>query len=266
MILPELHGKLQQTGMFVYSAFDNQYFDEFAEPLVNSVLQNTKQGLHLHIYNPREDQLASLENKKRISYTWEYTAPDLFDRATNLLIERAKIPPLDDELRRSENAMGKSTDTHLRDRMQKTYYACARFIRMAQLVETPCEALMIDSDAVVRNQIPLLDPANDIYLHRIDGRKARFLAGGIYLTNCDAAVKFINHYAQQLTEKLSNDYMYWGLDQDILENLVPQYIWGRLPRELIDWNMTKQGIIWTAKGTRKDDETFQQECNRYRTR
>ena len=182
MILPELHGKLQQTGRFVYSAFDEKYFDDYAEPLINSIKQNTQQGVHLHVYNPRPDQLEFLESCTGVGYSWEHTALDLFDRATNLLIERARIPPLDEELRRSENAMGKSTDTHLRDRIQKTYYACARFIRMAQLLEQPCEALMIDSDAVVRSQIPKLDSAVDVYLHRIDGRKARFLAGGIY--NC----------------------------------------------------------------------------------
>jgi hypothetical protein len=51
--------------------------------------------------------------------------------------------------------MGKGRDANVLERMQKTYYACARFIRLAQLFHSTT-ALCVDVDAVVRKSIPNL--------------------------------------------------------------------------------------------------------------
>jgi hypothetical protein len=59
------------------------------------------------------------------------------------------------------------------------------------------------------------------------------------------------------------DYVYWGLDQDILDQIVPQYNHGQLPMSMIDWNMAPDSVVWTAKGTRKEDVKFLDEKKKY---
>ena len=63
---------------------------------------------------------------------------------------------------------------------------------------------------------------------------------------------------------IQRDIIYWSLDQDILDNIVPSYVYKELPRSYIDWNMLPTSIIWTAKGKRKDLEIFKLEKEKYK--
>jgi hypothetical protein len=177
------------------------------------------------------------------------------------------VPPPADALRKSQldrtvNAMGKGNDINLHHRMQKTYYACARFIRLAELARNR-RFMSMDVDALVRRPLPPLGSEYDFYLHKITGRKARILAGGMYVHPQGRSQEFLDEYARELTASLQNDYIYWGLDQDILDRIVPKYVSGHLPITLIDWDMRPDSVIWTAKGTRKDAPTFVNEKRRY---
>ena len=147
--------------------------------------------------------------------------------------------------------------------MQKTYYACARFIRLADLLDLGLPILSIDVDAVVRSDPQHLSAEHDFYLHKITGRKARILAGGMYLHPTLGTQQFLQEYAQALKTKFSDNYVYWGLDQDLLDKIVPKYNHGHLPMSYIDWNMQDSSCIWTAKGTRKDDAVFISEKQKY---
>ena len=139
---------------------------------------------------------------------------------------------------------------------RSTYYACARFIRLADIFDGAVFAC--DIDAVVRKPIPKLKK-QDFYLHQIFGSKARFLAGGLYLNN-DV---FLKQYTNDLWDNIEQDRLYWSIDQDLLDPCVPQYNYGQLPMELIDWEMRTDSVIWTAKGTRKDLAVFKQEQTKY---
>jgi hypothetical protein len=194
--------------------------------------------------------------------TYEDVPLDLFRPAA---MKWASVPvsePLKSQYERTLTAMGKGKDANILERMQKTYYACTRFIRLAQLFQsTP--ALCADVDAVVRKPIPNLGNTNDFYIHRITGRKARFLAGGLFLNPTDQTRQFLQQYADQLTSYMAQDYLYWGLDQDLLDPIVPQYNFGQLPISYIDWDMRDNSYIWTAKGTRKELATFVNEKKKY---
>ncbi len=159
--------------------------------------------------------------------------------------------------------MGKGNDTSIHHRMQKTYYACARFVRLAEILPTNTQVLAIDSDAIVRNPIPQLPADQDLYIHYIAKKDPRFLAGGIYLTGRDQSRQFISEYAGVLTQQINSDYLYWGVDQDLLNVVVPRYQHGQLPIEYIDWGMHPSSYIWTAKGKRKDLEVFVNELKKY---
>ena len=262
MIIPPLQGTCTQPTFFIYAACDQQYFNEFGHEFIHSIKQNTDLGVHMHVFNPTPQQIEFCNTTPRVSMTYEDVPLDLFRPAA---MKWASVPvsePLKSQYERTLTAMGKGKDANILERMQKTYYACTRFIRLAQLFQsTP--ALCADVDAVVRKPIPNLGNTNDFYIHRITGRKARFLAGGLFLNPTDQTRQFLQQYADQLTSYMAQDYLYWGLDQDLLDPIVPQYNFGQLPISYIDWDMRDNSYIWTAKGTRKELATFVNEKKKY---
>jgi hypothetical protein len=263
MLIPQLQGNTPPKEFFIYSACDNNYFDEFALPLINSIKRNANLPLHLHIFNPKDSQL-ELCNKLDVTVSWEEVSVDLFDRAADRFIEIPTKEPQKSEYDRTLNAMGKGNDRNLLHRLQKTYFACARFFRLAELYKEQ-GAFAIDVDAVVRKPWHPLKNNCDLYIHRVEGRRARFMAGGLYLNPVPHANMFIQTYANSLREKFTKNYVYWGLDQDLLESAVPKYNWAQLPESYIDWNMHPESHIWTAKGTRKEHDKFISEKQKYKT-
>jgi hypothetical protein len=261
MNLPNLQGTCNRQDFFVYAACDTTYFDQFAPAFINSTRRNANVNIHLHLFNPRADQIDYCQ-QAQISTTWELVPDSLFDFAT----QRWNNIPANGSAKlhydRTVNAMIKGHDLDLQERIKKTYYACARFVRLAELFHL-YPVLALDIDAVVRKPLPMLPADHDFYLHHIAGRKARYLAGGLWINPTDFARKFLKNYADQLITYLNNDYIYWGLDQDLLDPIVPQYNYAQLPIDYIDWNMNPSSYIWTAKGTRKDRDVFVNEQQKY---
>jgi hypothetical protein len=83
------------------------------------------------------------------------------------------------------------------------------------------------------------------------------------LTGNNNGYNFLAEYAKVLKTNISADNLYWGIDQDVLTDLVPRYHWSNLPMEYIDWEMQDSSYIWTAKGTRKDLAIFVNEKRQY---
>lgn len=255
MLLPPLYGQINQTGFFIFAAADFQYFTDFGKSFVNSVLTNTDLGVHIHLYNPSDDQIYWCNSKPKVSVTYEYVPIELLNPAaqkwsTNLL-DSVQIS----NHKRIITAMHKGKDKSLQERLQKTYFASARFIRLNQLTEPNSQVLAVDIDAIVKSCIPALT-GKDFFIHRITGKNTRFLAGGIYLTGTPASKQFISQYAAQLENNILQDTIHWGVDQDVLDYIVPGFNWGQLPVSYIDWEMARDSYIWTAKGTRKDLKIF----------
>ncbi len=254
MIIPRLNIESTKHDFFVYAACDETYFDEFAVSFINSARQNTTQSLHLHLFNPRKDQIQYCKDKE-ISISYEHAPLGLFQKAADKWLH------LDGERKRHIlEAMAKSGDKQIVERIQKTYYACARFIRLNEIITSPKRLFAIDIDAVIRNSISLLKADCDLYIHK----NRQFLAGGIYLTGTIDSQKFLREYATCLIDSITKDDLYWTLDQDILDQLVPKYIFNELPRSLIDWEMKSDSCIWTAKGKRKELNIFKQEQQKYK--
>lgn len=263
MMIPPLEGKLKQEDFFIYSACDTKYFEEFGKIFINSVLKNTSSGLHIHIFNPSPEQIDFCTKHPRISVSHERIIEENF---INMARYWEKEPNNDLEkirLERIKTAMVKGNDKTIIERLQKTYYACARFIRMKELIKPGHKFLAVDVDAVVRAEIPKLSQNYDYYMFKIIGKKARVLAGGLYSNGSDPENRFINEYSDALSNNVLNDYLYWSLDQDLLDLIVPKYKIGDLPISLIDWDMKPNSVIWTAKGSRKNLKTFIDEQTKY---
>jgi hypothetical protein len=261
MNLPALQGTCNWQDFFIYAACDATYFDQFAPAFINSIRRNATVNIHIHLFNPRTDQIDYC-HRARVGITWEHVPNSLFDLAT----QRWNNIPISGSAKlhydRTVNAMTKGGDATLAERIKKTYYACARFVRLAELFHS-CPVLALDIDAVVRKPLPALSTDRDFYLHHIAGRKARYLAGGLWINPTDFSRNFLKEYRDQLVTYLTNDYIYWGLDQDLLDPIVPRYNHAQLPISYIDWNMQPDSYIWTAKGTRKDLIVFVNEQQKY---
>jgi hypothetical protein len=258
MKLPPLHGSCSHRDFFIYAACDSEYFDAFGKTFVQSTAANSDHLMHVHLYNPRLDQIAYCDGVKNLTYTYEYVTADLFTAAVQNLESTSNTVHLE----RSLTAMRKSNDANLAVRIQKTYYACARFVRLWEMIAPDAQVLAVDSDAVIRSKVPALT-GQDFYIHYITGNKARYLAGGVMLSGRPAGYQFISEYAQELLKHINCDCLYWSLDQDVLDPIVPRYSWGNLPKSYIDWDMHPDSYIWTAKGQRKDRPTFINEQRKY---
>jgi hypothetical protein len=264
MIIPPLHGNLKQNGFFIYAACDEKYFDEFGKSFINSVLKNTTVGVHVHIFNPREDQLSFCNNSPRVSVSFENIADEVFVP----IADKWKVVPSNTverlKLTKTLTAMSKSNDQSILERMKKTYFACARFIRLDQLTEHNKNFFAMDIDAIVRKNIIQLPNDKDCYLHHItEGTDPRILAGGIMMTSQQKGFDFIKEYSDTLFKNIVNDYLYWGIDQDVLKEITPKYKIGNLPDHLIDWKMRPTSSVWTAKGQRKELLIFINEQRKY---
>jgi hypothetical protein len=198
-----------------------------------------------------------------VSLTFEFVALELFKSAAERWNTISNDPTEHYNLKRIVTAMSKSNDVSIQERIQRTYYACARFIRLTELISPSVSALAIDSDAIVRSTIPPLPDTRDFYIHHITGKKARFLAGGIYLTGSEQGYKFLKEYADILKYNINRDTLHWGIDQDVLDDIVPKYNFGNLPSAYIDWEMLPSSYVWTAKGKRKDLDIFKKEQIKY---
>jgi hypothetical protein len=264
MLIPNLYGSFEQKEFFIYTAFDKAYFDDFGRPLINSVIRNSKVGIHVHLYNPTPDQIKFCKSNDRVSITHEHAPIELFEAAANKWLIPQTNPIDELYLKRILTSMEKGNDSTILERMQKTYFACARFIRLAQIRKKPIELLSIDSDAIVRQDINLLPGNVDFYIHQIKSKKdSRYLAGGIYLTPSQGSGKFLKEYAETLKNRINLDRLYWSMDQEVLNQIVPKYRYKELSVEYIDWKLEESSKIWTAKGKVKELEKFIAEKQKY---
>ena len=255
MILPPLQGKLGQQDFFIYAAADEKYFDLYAKPLINSVLTNTPDiGVHIHIYNPRQDQIEFC-NKPNVSCTYEYPDAAEFIKVRDAWYTRTDLTnDRQRQMRKKGDTLGPEELLKL---VRQTYFACTRFIRLAEILEnTPC--LAIDVDGLVRKPFTYTLGDADVYLYE-KPKDGTHLAGALLFNANNGSANFLQEYATQIKSSIENDDIYWFLDQYILDIVVAKYNKGLLPMSYIDWEMRPESSIWSAKGKRKELEIFKKE-------
>lgn len=258
MIIPPIQGNFNLQNFFIYTACDKKYFDDFGKILINSIKKNSNLPIHIHLFNPSSDQL-DFCRLNDISITYESVDPSMFMRAA----QQWEIIPQDpsEKLKYEKiiKSMQKGYDKSILERIMKTYFACARFIRLSEIINKNIPLFSMDIDAIFRKNLPILSEGPDIYVYK----NTQFLAGGLYLTGTEGSIKFLKEYEKLLRLRLEDDHIYWGLDQDILDQIIPKYRYGNLPLSFIDWHMTLESYIWTAKGKRKELEIFKKESKKY---
>lgn len=258
--MPPLQGKMSHDKFFLFAAADPVYFDVHARPLIASIQANTPNyGVHIHIYNPRSDQVEFC-NRPGVSCTYETLDSRIFDDVTQHWLTRRDFA---NERQRQMYKKGQTLGIHeLRKLVQQTYYACARFVRLAEILPVGQQCLAIDVDGLVRRPFGHQLGDADFYLYE-KPKDGTHLAGAMLFNGTGRANDFLQHYAQQLKSSIEQNDLYWFLDQLILDQLVPLYRKGLLPMSYIDWAMKPDSAIWSAKGKRKELDIFKQEQTKY---
>ncbi len=273
MILPPMQGSFQQLGFFIYAAADSRYFDLYGRALINSVLLNTDYGIHIHLYDPTDQQLEFC-SRPRISVTWENLPTDQFDQAMKFW-SRWDLPEPWASRKNKMLSLKQFTDNRdLEMWLRKTYFACVRFVRLAEFLDQPRRFLEIDIDGIVRKPfvVEFADDVDvDVYVYekvKLDKTTRQIklmghLAGSILFTPKPRTLEFIRELGDVIRRELESDNIYWFLDQHSLDSVIPGYRKGKLPMSMIDWQMDANSAIWTAKGRRKNLEIFQHELAKY---
>ena len=261
MKLPPLLGNLDQDKFFIYAAADSIYFDLHAQPLIKSILANTPEyGVHIHIYNPRQDQIDFCRGYENVTCTYEHLDDNEFQRITDYWLTRNNLTnERQHQMYKKGQKLGR---VELLKLVRQTYYACARFVRLAELLRPGQRCLSIDVDGLVRGKFSTDLGPEDFYLYE-KPKDGTHLAGAILFNGTADAYKFLQEYAGDLRRSIGEDDLYWFLDQLILDILVPKYHKGLLPMSYIDWSMRPESAIWSAKGKRKELVVFKQEQDKY---
>ena len=261
MIMPPLEGNLKQSKFFVYAAADSVYFDRHARPLINSIRTNTPDiGCHIHIYNPRPDQIEFC-NQQGASCTYETVDDALFAPVLDYWLKRNNFS---NERQRQMFKKGQTFGSaELLKLIKQTYYACARFVRLAEILPADQKCLALDVDGLVRSTFNYNLGASDFYLYR-KPKDGTHLAGALLFNATAGSNAFLQQYATLLRDNIAAKELYWFLDQFILDQLVPKYNAGLLPMSYIDWAMKPESAIWSAKGKRKELNVFLNEQQKYK--
>jgi hypothetical protein len=261
MNLPPLQGNLTQSDFFIYAAADSVYFETHGKPLINSVIKNTSIGIHLHIYDPTEQQLKFCTDLPRVSFTYEYTNPVDFQLATDYWSNRTEFT--NDRQRQMFKKGQVRGQDELNKLIRQTYYACMRFVRLAEILPRGQRCLSIDVDGLVRAPFEYALPGDcDFFLYE-KPKDGTHLAGAVLFNGTDGADNFLREYANQLRTSINENDLYWFLDQLVLDQIVPKYCKGLLPMSYIDWAMRAESPIWSAKGPRKELDIFKNEQRKY---
>ena len=264
MIIPPLQGKLISADTCVFVAADENYFNLYAKPLINSVSKNLPFPIHIHLYNPSNDTKKWCE-EKNVGYSFE-----MFDELTlTPSFDRWKGEQTDpDSIRKKGHMLKDLSDMdRLKNEIRKTYFACTRFIRLAELLSKPTYVIMLDTDSLVRDNFTLPDNSVDIHIFEKNHKKhvayTQHLASTIFYTGTDASYTLIKEHAELILKEYTKDELYWFLDQDTLDVAIQKCKKKPLPVSLVDFNMTEQSPIWCAKGPRKFKDVYTEELKKY---
>jgi hypothetical protein len=264
MNIPQLYGNFPNDNIVFFVAADEKYFNLYGKSLISSIKHNFNHSIHFHLYNP-SDSTKDFCKKNNIYYSYEY-----FDE-TNVetAFEFYQMSTLNEEFTRRRSTMIKIGEqmTKIRNELIRTYYACARFIRLHELLTKPTYVVMLDTDSLVRK--PFLLPSKDYDIHIFEKKHKKHvtytqhLASTIFYTGTEGSFKLIRDHARLILDEFKQDTFYWFLDQETLDLAIQKYKKSPLQKYFVDFDMEEYSFIWCAKGKRKNEQVWIDELTRY---
>jgi hypothetical protein len=264
MKLPPLHGNIITESTIVFTSADENYFNFYAKALINSIKRHTNLAVHIHLYNPSNDtKLWCRENS--VTYSFEIINPVILKPT----FDRWVGEQVDPESRRKKMGMVKDPNDHsrLEQEILRTYYACTRFVRLAELLIKPTYVLMLDIDSIVRKEFILPGQEADIHIFEKRHKKhvpyTQHLASTIFYTGTSTSLQLIKNHADLILQEYCKDELYWFLDQDTLDIAIQACQKKALDSALVDFDMKDASPIWCAKGPRKFKDRYLNEIKNY---
>jgi len=264
MLMSPLLGNLPETDKVFYIAADENYFNDYGKPLISSIRKHFTEHIHFHLYNPSEDTLNFCATNS-VSYSYEYFNHQSIDNAFQIY----KNLNEDEELNRRRSKMIKLGENveKIRSELVRTYYACARFIRLDQLLSKPTYVVMLDTDSLVRRKFSLPQEQYDIHIFEKTHKKhvdyVQHLASTVFYTGTVASRRLIKDHARLILEEFEKDTLYWFLDQETLDIVIQKYRKKSLPQEFVDFDLQEFSYIWCAKGPRKNLAVWRNEISKF---
>lgn len=221
--------------LVVFAACDTKYVSH-AVPLIRSLeVFSSGQTILLHLVNPTESALQRLE----------VLSDELVNARLVLSRERTDLSSLTDAQRR-------------------TYYACARFIRLAELMEkSACDFLVLDVDSLVVGPIErdFSDkPEAEICLRRrtlegVTSEQLAVAAGSVWSRSTPGSRQFFKAVSADIQSAFADSSAAWHLDQVVLKRRVDDasipVVVRNIKAKYADWDFRDDSVVWQGKGKRK---------------
>lgn len=248
--------KTPDKEFFIYAAADSLYFERYGKAFVNSILQNTNYHVHIHLYNPTNEQIQwSNVQGHRLTISIKTLDTTTFKTiAEEWAVRKNFANKREEQMFNNGKLYGFPSLAKI---VETTLYACGRFTTLPQILKDGQRCLSLDIDGIIRKPFDTELTDKDIYLYQKPS--GEHLAGAIIVNSQSFAIE----YSLWLHEQIERGNVYWFLDQVILDALVPHYDIGLLPKSYVDWEFDEDSPIWSAKGKRKDFTKFINEQLKY---
>jgi len=229
---------------YVFASCDEKYFVEHGYHFINSAI---KQGVFpwVDIINPDSDLV---------------------------LLSGKAIRPLN-LLRMSHDSDNYKITYTKSDITDRTFYACNRFLKAAEILLEADALLVTDIDCFLRKPIDWEDFADadySLYLREPlpgtvgwENLGTHVGAGAVYLT------RKARIFMEFVKSQIEHYGLVWFVDQVVLWEVHEHFRtmnlglrFKEMPRKYIDWEFTEEGVIWTGKGARKTQPNYLEERDR----
>ena len=224
LLVNNMFGGTIPQGKTLLVACDAKYYVEHFVPLAYSAVGAGEQ-IHAHVVNPdRGCHGISMVLEEDIGVTYSF--------------ERTDLSGID----------------------SRTYYACARFMILPELMAHGLsEALVLDADCLVMNEIDwsqfrdadvglfFREPLANTGEWETQGSK--IAAGAVYVN------KGAREFTQDVRQNIAKGPFQWFIDQRALNEAHDKHkdkleFYG-IPSNFMDWEFVEGSTIWTGKGDRK---------------
>lgn len=272
----------------VFFAANQPYFSEHGIYLLRSCLRyNPDWFVHVHIYDPSPTMLREIDDLAGVSASYELLDNSFFEGvAVNIKSGSCSKDSVGLERAQRICRTIKAHERHkfcgllahllsysgqfrrllpvgaLANYFKKTYFACNRFVVLGDLLNSVVvsgHVFALDADALFNSPFPAVFPHEncDIAIrNRLLKGHQKFMAGAIFLPSAGKRNDFLAETGNALTRNFALGQLDWGLDQEILDHIVPKYKWEGLESDLFDLEFLDDSVVWVAKGNSKSDPKY----------
>lgn len=280
MIKSDVTYLARPSGNVIFTCADSNYFKLFGEQLITSFDNlDCFTCLHIHVINPDQEALYKLQQYlvkfKKLTASFEHVNIKSLMKVSRdaqsdwlkniplnilemLAIEHVRGENIKRKLIKIALKIGISANFLISKKLLhsdslRVYYACRRFSFIQDFFNTIDTLIVIDIDSVFKNDSFMheLHSSKRILALRRMGSWSTYLAGFVYYPNNKEASIFIDQYSEKLTEFFENGWIFWGLDQYLLDVISTKNSTSGLHESVFGFNEGDNSSFISYKGDTK---------------